>query len=365
MNFKKIGFIGLGLIGGSIARAIKEKRPAANIYGHASHESTIAEAYNAGIIENMRPIELSAFASCDLLFLCGPVGVNVEYLKQLAPIISKDCIITDVGSVKGDIHKAVDELGLSGQFIGGHPMTGSEKTGFEHSSSKLLENAYYILTTDLPELADDVSEFAGFLSLLGAIPMRMTPNDHDHATAAISHLPHIVAAALVNLVHENDDPSEIMKTIAAGGFRDITRISSSSPVMWQHICMANKDEILKLMDIYEENLAQFRSAVEASDEREIMALFSAAKNYRDSMPIKSKGLIPAVHATFLDLADEVGGIAAVATILADHEISIKNIGIIHNREFEDGVLRIEFYNEDDQHKAELILSNSGYTIHKK
>ncbi len=365
MGYKKIGFIGLGLIGGSIARAIKEKRPAIRIYGHASHEETIAEAYNAGVIENMRLIDLDQFADMDMLFLCGPVGVNIEYLESLKPVLSPHCIITDVGSVKGDIHRAIDRLGLSGQFIGGHPMTGSEKTGFSNSSSLLLENAYYILTTDEPSLSDAVDEFAGFLSLLGAIPIRMTPDRHDHATAAISHLPHVVAAALVNLVHDNDDPNEIMKTIAAGGFRDITRISSSSPVMWQHICMANRDEILNLIDIYDEELQRFRSAIDTADEREIASLFSAAKNYRDSMPIKNKGLIPSVYESYLDIQDEVGGIAKIANVLAEHEISIKNIGIIHNREYEDGVLRIEFYHEQDQLEAELFLSNLGYVIHKK
>ncbi|MBO6214010.1 MAG: prephenate dehydrogenase, partial [Lachnospiraceae bacterium] len=287
---------------------------------------------------------------------------NVDYLKKLSPIISKDCIITDVGSVKGNIHKAIDEMGLSGQFIGGHPMTGSEKTGFAQSSAKLLENAYYVLTTNEPALADKVDEFAGFLSMLGAIPIRMTPEDHDHATAAISHLPHLIAAALVNLVHDNDDPSMIMKTIAAGGFRDLTRIASSSPVMWQHICMANREEILKLLDIYDGQLERFREAVEQGDERGLMSLFSAAKNYRDSMPIKSKGILPAVYECYLDVYDKVGSIAGIATRLADCEINIKNIGIVNNREFEDGALRIEFYNEEDLSEAVIILGNTGYRV---
>ena len=363
--YKRIGFIGLGLIGGSIAKAIKEKRPAVQIIAHASHKETIAEAYNAGVIENMGFIGLSEFADMDIIFLCGPVGVNIEYLKQLAPIISEHTILTDVGSVKGDIHSAVKELGLSDRFIGGHPMTGSEKTGFSNASSLLLENAYYIITSDEPKLSAAAEELSGFVTMLGAIPMRMTPEEHDFATAAVSHLPHVISAALVNLIRKNDGKDEVLRTIAAGGFKDITRISSSSPVMWQHICLANRDKILKLISIYEDELSAFKKTISESDERELMQLFAAAKNYRDSVPNRNDGVLPRIYELYCDLKDEVGGIANVAGILAEQDISIKNIGIVHNREFEDGALRIEFYSETDVPHAIAVLEGGGYTTYHR
>jgi prephenate dehydrogenase len=365
LKFEQIGFIGLGLIGGSIAKAIKQKYPQTTIIGHASHLDTIEQAYKAGVISNDKLLDISEFASCDVLFLCSPVGVNVSYLEQLAPLLSKDTILTDVGSVKGDIHRAVERLGFTAQFIGGHPMTGSEKTGFASSSPGLLENAYYILTSANEQLSDDVDAFASYIASLGAIPIKLSPSEHDFATAAISHLPHVISATLVNLVKANDTDKEILRTIAAGGFKDITRISSSSPVMWQHICQANKDEILHLTDLYMESFQQFQDAIRAEDATRIHQLFQNAKNYRDSMQTQSTGILPQSFEFYCDLIDEAGGIATIATILAAHGLNIKNIGIVHDREFEEGVLHIEMYDHDSMEQAITLLQHHRYTVHRK
>ena len=134
-------------------------------------------------------------------------------------------------------------------FIGGHPMTGSEKSGYANATSYLLENAYYILTPSRQMSSELVQDFKEFIHSLGAIPLLLGFEEHDYVTAAISHLPHILAATLVNLVKKLDTPEETMKTIAAGGFRDITRIASSSPVMWQEVCLANQKQILQLLDL--------------------------------------------------------------------------------------------------------------------
>lgn len=365
MKFEKIGFIGLGLIGGSIAKAIKAHQPSTTILGHASHASTIEAAYKAGVISNDHLLDISEFANLDMIFLCSPVGVNVSYLEQLAPILSSDCIITDVGSVKGDIHAAISRLGLQGQFIGGHPMTGSEKTGFEHSAPGLLENAYYILTSTEEALRPTVDAFASFIATLGAIPIKLTPSEHDFATAAISHLPHVISATLVNLVKDNDTDQEILRTIAAGGFKDITRISSSSPVMWQHICQANREEILRLTDLYMEAFRDFQSAIRDSDEARLRSLFCSAKNYRDSMQTQSTGILPTSYEFYCDLVDEAGGIATIATILAAHGLNIKNIGIVHDREFQEGVLHIEMYDLPSMESAITLLQHHRYTVHQK
>ena len=192
-----------------------------------------------------------------------------------------------------------------------------------------------------------------------------TPKEHDFATAAISHLPHVISATLVNLVKANDSDKEILRTIAAGGFKDITRISSSSPVMWQHICQANREEILHLIDLYMESFSDFRSAIEAEDTTKIHSLFQNAKNYRDSMRTQSTGILPQSFEFYCDLMDEAGGIATIATILAAHALNIKNIGIIHDREFEEGVLHIEMYDNDSMEKAITLLQQHRYTVHKK
>ena len=295
MLYPKIGFIGLGLIGGSIAKIIKEKYPETEMIAIASRESTIQAAYADGIITNDTMLDLEAFADCDLLFLCGPVRVNVDYLTRLANILPAHCIITDVGSVKGDITKAVADLGLTSRFIGGHPMAGSEAIGYDHSSPYLLENAYYILTVTDDFSSERLADFSAFITSLGALTLIMSPEKHDFATACISHLPHVIAASLVNFVAENDFVDETMKTIAAGGFRDITRIASSSPVMWQHICATNRDEILKAAALYQKSLQDFITSITDQKDDAVIRLFSSAKDYRDDLPLKKQGVLPSSY----------------------------------------------------------------------
>ena len=365
MSIRKIGFIGLGLIGGSIARKIKADTPEIKMIAHAHHIETITEAYEQNLIENNTFCEMEDFKDCDYIFLCCPVQKNLEYLNALKNIIKKDCLITDVGSVKTDIHREVIRLGLEENFIGGHPMTGSEKTGLENATPYLMENAYYILTPTAKTKSGKLMEFRQFVSSLGAIPLILDYEKHDFATASISHLPHIIASSLVNLIKQTDDEDAAMKTIAAGGFKDITRIASSSPVMWQNICLSNREQILKVLDSYTNVLEQMKQNIQNANEKQLYRFFESAKDYRDSITITKSGAIKKVYELYLDLLDEAGGIATVATILASNNISIKNIGIIHNREFEQGVLRLELYDEQALDGARKLLSKHHYTIYER
>ena len=154
-----------------------------------------------------------------------------------------------------------------------------------------------------------------------------------------------------------------MKTIAAGGFKDITRIASSSPVMWQHICASNREQILTLIDRYTEELNTMRSLIAERKEKEIYEFFSHAKDYRDSITITSSGPLRKVFECYCDLIDEAGGIATIATILASNNISIKNVEITHNRESEDGVLRVEFYEEGSMNAAIELLQKEDYHLY--
>lgn len=365
MSFQKIGFIGLGLIGGSIAKRLKTLHPDLTIIATAGHLSTIENAYRQQLISNQTLCDISDFFDCDYIFLCTPVQKNIEYLKQLKGNIKEGCIITDVGSVKTDIHKEVIALGLEDCFIGGHPMAGSEKTGLDNANEYLLENAYYIITPTASSNQQKIEELRELVTSLGAIPLILDYEAHDYATAAISHLPHIIAYSLVNLVKESDDKNETMKTIAAGGFKDLTRIASSSPVMWQNICCSNREQILKLIDAYITSLTKTKADIERNDERALITAFQSAKDYRDSIAITNKGVIKEVYELYLDLLDEAGGIATVATILASNNLSIKNIGIIHNREFEDGVLRLEMYSREALDSAIALLRRHHYTLYER
>ncbi len=359
MKTKTIGFVGLGLIGGSIAKAILKTYPNTRILATASRESTIEAAFEERLIDNNGLLKIHQFGQCDIIFLCSPVKVNCEYLRKLKDVVKPDCIITDVGSVKGDITAVARELGITNQFIGGHPMTGSELTGLEHSSALMLENAYYILTADAEMSPTTYDEFGAYIASLGAVPIKLTPEQHDEATAAVSHLPHVIAAALVNLVQDTDDERAICKTIAAGGFKDITRIASGSPTMWQHIFLSNRDSVLKLIDAFKDELETFRSAIDTANADEILSLWTKAKDYRDSITIPGNALVR-FHELYCDIDDKPGTLVGVLQLLANADISVKNIDIIHNREFEPGVLRIEFYTDDAMKRAQTVLTHNNY-----
>ena len=279
-----IGFLGLGLIGGSIARSIRKNFPSCRIivYSRRKNEDLL-QGIKDGIISDITYAIDAHFSECDIIFLCAPVLQNIQFLEQLKPLINKTCIITDVGSVKGNIHKEVERLELESQFIGGHPMAGSEKTGFANSSEDLLKDSYYLLTPCKTTAEEKVLFLKKILSGTGAIFATVDAGLHDDITAAISHVPHIVAASLVNMVRKNDTSNELMKTFAAGGFKDITRIASSSPEMWESICLSNADSIDHFLSLMIDELTKMRSYIANEQGTEINRFFASSREYRDSI----------------------------------------------------------------------------------
>lgn len=362
---KQYGFIGFGLIGGSIARAMKEftEKPFIKAYQHTNVPSdSLSLALSDGVLNEITT-SLTDLADCDMIFLCAPVQKNIEYLAQLKNLISPSCILTDVGSVKGNIHEEIKRLGLEAQFIGGHPMTGSEKTGYENSDILLLENAYYILTPTDKVASEALESYRELVTNLGSIPIVLAPDEHDRITAAISHVPHIIAAQLVNLIQHAGPLEPKMKQLAAGGFKDITRIASSSPEIWESICMSNKESICDMLTAYQDSLEETKQMILKDQKEDLFHMFDIAGTYRDAIPSKAKGMLVTTFELFADIKDETGAIATLATMLSVQGISIKNIGIIHNREFEQGVLHIEFYDEQAKLKSKHVLENHGYHIY--
>ena len=360
-----IGFIGLGLIGGSIAKGLKRANKEHYIMAFARHRETLDAALADGSIDEALDGVNENLTRCDYIFLCTPVSYNEEYLTAIRPFLRKDAILTDVGSVKTNIHEAVARMGMEANFIGGHPMAGSEKSGYQYSNDHLVENAYYVITPTPLSPPDKVEELKGLALSLSALPLILDYKEHDYIVAGISHLPHLIASSLVNMVKDKDTPEQTMKLVAAGGFKDITRIASSSPVMWQQICATNRDNIQSILGDYIEALKKVRTAVADGDEQAIYDLFDTSREYRNSIPNRSAGPIKKEFALYCDIVDESGAIATIATILAAHQISIKNIGIIHNREFEEGVLKIEFYGEEASSKAVDLLTQCRYTVYHK
>ena len=357
------GFIGLGLIGGSIARALRQYFPETAIVAYDVNQESLKLAKEEGIVDMIAEGIDDSFRTCNYLFLCAPVQKNDSNLEAVKKVLSQNCVLTDVGSVKTGIHEAVNQAGLGAHFIGGHPMAGSERVGFVNSKASLLENAYYILTPSPTVSPDKVEAFRQLVTELGAIPLILDCERHDYVTAAISHLPHVVASSLVNLIRESDSAEGIMRMIAAGGFKDITRIASSSPVMWQQICLTNRENISQLLSQYIAALTDFKERIDQSDADQLYRLFDEARIYRDSFANTSSGPIKRSFSINVDIADRAGALAHIVTLLAEQNLSIKNISITHNRESEDGVLQVEFYREDSMEIGCELLGEAGYNVH--
>ncbi len=365
MSNLQIGFVGLGLIGGSIAKALKKNITDLTITAFDVNNETLTLSVADGIVDTATCKIDNHFSACDYIFLCAPVQKNDANLAAVKNVMKSDCILTDVGSVKTNIHKHIKDMGLENNFIGGHPMAGSERFGYQNSKASLLENAYYILTPTEYTSPEKLESYKELVLQTGALPLILDYKQHDYVTAAISHLPHIIAASLVNLVRDSDSKEGIMKMVAAGGFKDITRIASSSAQMWQQICLTNTDNISDLLSDYIDSLSQVKDNLDSHKEKELYQLFDDARIYRDSFINASSGPIKRSYVLTVDIADQAGSLAAITTILAVNGINIKNIGITHNREQEYGALRLEFYDELGIQKAKELLTQRSYTIYEK
>lgn len=359
-----VSLFGLGLIGGSLAQTIRRKMPGAVIKGLDVSKATVNRALLEKTIDEGMTTVTPSFLACDFLFLCAPLAENSAFLSENGARVSAGTIMSDTGSVKSAIMATAHETRLAATFIGGHPMAGSEKSGYEAANDRLFENAYYIITPSDDTPPEALSRLERFLGALDALPLVVSCAEHDQATAIVSHLPHVVAYALVSFLFSHAS-SGFMAQIAAGGFRDITRIAQSDPRMWSRICLANKACLVASLTSFMETLSLLAHEIEQDDEDALLAFFTNARDERASLSRADRGVLPRVHELHCDIEDEAGAIATIATTLATNGISIKNIGIVHDRTFEEGVLRIEFYDAEALSLARRVLARHHYPIHEK
>lgn len=361
----RVLIIGLGLIGGSLAMCIKAQHPGAVVIGFDADKNQMDLARMLGVIDCAAgSIEIEA-PKADLIIIATPVLTTGSIIDSLAELqLKNEVIVTDTGSTKGYISKKATSLREKGiSFIGGHPMAGSHKSGVASAKKILFENAFYLLTPDTATSSESVDRLKAWLSGTRAKFIDVSPEEHDYLTGVVSHFPHIIAASLVHQASRADAGNPLVNRLAAGGFRDITRIASSNPRMWRDILLQNREVLISLLADWQDEMGRVKELLLADDQDSIYDFFDSAKKYRDGLPASDKGAIPSFYDLFVDVPDYPGVISEITGYLADENISITNIRIIETREDIYGVLVISFQTTDDRARArECIGRKTDYDM---
>lgn len=281
-NFTKVTIIGLGLMGGSIALALKQSGFKGEIIGCDESKETLDSAMETGAVDRVYQAPEKAVKDSELVVLATPVGYYSEILKKAVPFLSKKVIVTDVGSVKGYVEQVVESyLPREIQFVGGHPMAGSEQSGFKAASPLLYEKAHYFLIPKHDTSSDTMRKMTSFIEGLGAYPVTVNAGEHDRIVARISHIPQLSAVLLASLL--DGETTGSYASFVGGGFRDSTRIASGSPEMWKDIFLSNKKEVLAGIETLEEMLSEFKGHLLEEKEEEILHRLQRAKEIRDGI----------------------------------------------------------------------------------
>nr|WP_295971661.1 prephenate dehydrogenase [uncultured Bacillus sp.] len=355
----RVFVIGLGLIGGSLALCVKGQHQDCNVIGFDIYEEQGKLAKMLGVVDEfVQSIEEGA-READLILIATPVQVTESILDLLAKTpLKENVIISDTGSTKMTIVKKAEQLIHQGiTFIGGHPMAGSHKSGVAAARKYLFENAFYLLTPPPNMEVEKLDKLREWLKGTKAKFITVSPEEHDYLTGVISHFPHIIAASLVHQAEKTSQEQELVTRLAAGGFRDITRIASSSPAMWRDILLHNKEVLLQLLENWQQEMHEVASMLKEQDSGRIYQYFFEAKQFRDELPSKEKGAIPAFYDLFVDVPDYPGVVSEITKYLAKEEISITNIQIRETREDIIGVLVISFQTEADRTRAIKCLEH--------
>lgn len=348
---KKILIIGLGLIGGSVALGIKRNHPDIEIIGYDKKEVLDIAVQNKVIDKILFSFEQQV-AEMDVIILAVPIQASLKLLEKLSQIsLKENVLITDVGSTKTEIMVTANQYfeNRKVRFIGGHPMAGSHKSGIIAADVNLFENAYYVLTQENDELQD-------LLSGLHAKFIILNPEEHDKITGQVSHFPHILASALVLQAKDYAEVHPLVKNLAAGGFRDLTRIAASDSQLWTSVLMTNKAVVIERIEDFKAKLDAISQKLSTGNSAEIQDFFEKGKNFREAMEIH-KGALPNFYDLFVSVPDEKGVVLKVLALLQD--ISITNLKINEeNREDIHGQLQISFKTEKDLEQARQILEQA-------
>lgn len=354
---------GLGLIGGSLAKSIYQSSQN-HIIGYDINSETLEYAKINEIIHEASTDFSQAVQKADFIIFAAPISETIRLMQKLDTMVfSHDVIVSDVSSVKSSILETANTLSNKHiTFIGGHPMAGSHKKGIEAAKAHLFENAIYVLTPSIRSTQTKIESLQRVLKNTKSNFIILDPNDHDEMTGVVSHFPHLIASSLVHQAKKWEDKHSFLPTLAAGGFRDITRIASSNPEMWQDIFYHNRFKMSKLLGEWIKEMSSLKELVDNDEKETMITYLKNAKVYRDGLGEMEKGAIPAFYDLYVDIQDQPGALASVTDLLANKEISIQNIQILEIREGITGALRLSFPSQKLQIQSYTLLQTDGYEV---
>ena len=293
VRWNKVTLVGVGLLGGSLGQAIKKRRLARSVVGFVRRKESLRECLRFKAVVHATLDLHEAISGADLIVLCTPISRMPELLKQMLRSIKPGAVITDVGSVKGSVVRELESLAskAAAHYVGSHPMAGAEKMGVCWARPDLFSGAVCIVTPTRATNRHALRQVQNLWAAVGARVMTLTPEQHDEWVSRTSHLPHVVAATLTNVVLGNS-ASRKESTLCANGFRDTTRIASGSPEMWRDIAIANRRNIARALDRFSKELLEFKSALMKNDEAAIAKYFERAKSSRDKWVKRARGRSP-------------------------------------------------------------------------
>jgi len=282
--FKQMAVVGVGLIGGSLSKAVKERKLVGEVLGVGRNEDRLKHAKEESIIDKYSARVDETLGEADLVVVATPVGIIVDQIREIIPFLGKGSIITDVGSVKKKLVEDVEKFfPESLNFVGGHPIAGTENSGFEASFSTLFEGRKCILTPVETTNQHALEKVKELWSRVGSTVVCMDGDEHDKVLAAVSHLPHIIAYSMINSLLEIEGFEETIYSFAAGGFKDFTRIAASHPEMWRDIALMNKDKLLSAIQLFQDYLDELKEAIAGEDAEKLFSEFEKSRRFRRLM----------------------------------------------------------------------------------
>jgi prephenate dehydrogenase len=355
----KVAVIGTGLIGGSLGLALRRLPAVSHVAAYDRDPAVRARAVERGAADSAAGSEAEAVTDAELVFVATPVGAIAEAVKRCLPGLSAGAIVTDVGSTKSQVVLDVEQSFPEGSaFIGGHPMAGTEEEGIEAAAASLFEGAWWILTPTERVDPSSYQRLHSVLTAIGAQVLAMDPAQHDELLAVISHLPHLTATALMTLAAERGREHAALLALAAGGFRDVTRVAASNPEIWIDICRENRPAIARALDVFAQRLGRIRDLVESGDASELRKLFLEARESRRNLPGKSlEGAIVEIQ---VPVPDKPGVLAEVTMLIGNLGINIENLEISHSAEGGRGTLHLTIVGRTNAQAVAKDLELRGY-----